>query len=199
MTPQRRAMLFLDRDGTLMEDVGYPNDAAQVRLIPGAAHAVRKLVAIGFVPVVVSNQSGLGRGLITQERADSVHNCFVERFEMASGVRLRCYYCPHVPEDDCACRKPKPGLLLRAVEELGMVGKPGLMIGDKDSDVMAGRAAGYQGFLFDHPPPVVDREVQGFGGSWTVDEDVNRRNNWAEALAWAIAHLRIWERRTGDV
>jgi D-glycero-D-manno-heptose 1,7-bisphosphate phosphatase len=193
-------MLFLDRDGTLMEDVGYPNDPAQVRLIPGAPHAVRKLVELGFVPAVVSNQSGLGRGLITQEQADAVHNRFVERFETASGVRLRCYYCPHVPEDDCTCRKPRPGLLLQAAEELGMTGKPGMIIGDKESDVMAGRAAGYPGFLFDHPPPADDQECHGlFSGPWTVDEDANRRGNWAEALEWAIAHLHIWEGRTGDV
>jgi D-glycero-D-manno-heptose 1,7-bisphosphate phosphatase len=139
----RRALLFLDRDGTLMEDVGYPNDPTQVRLIPGAADAVRELASLGFVPVVVSNQSGLARGLITPEQADAVHRRFVELFEAASGVRLPCYYCPHGPDDGCDCRKPLPGLLLRAASDHGMTGMPGVMIGDKPADVETGFRAGY--------------------------------------------------------
>src|SRR5215210_2961714 len=107
-------MLFLDRDGTLMEDVGYPNDPAAVRLLPGAADAVRELVGFGYVPAVVSNQSGLARGLITPDQADAVHRRFVELFEEASGVRLPAYYCPHGPDDGCDCRKPKTALLCRA-------------------------------------------------------------------------------------
>ncbi len=145
----RHALLFLDRDGTLMHDVGYPKDPADVRLIAGAADAVRELVALGFVPAVVSNQSGLARGLITPEEAQAVHARFVEIFEATSGVRLPCWYCPHGPDDGCDCRKPKPGLLRTAAAELGMVGKPGIMIGDKPSDVEAAQAAGYAGGKFD--------------------------------------------------
>jgi histidinol-phosphate phosphatase family protein len=145
VTPNRRAMLFLDRDGTLMEDVGYPSDPAQVRLLPGAAESVRELVARGFVPAVVSNQSGLARGLITPDQAKAVHDRFVELFEAASGVRLPCYYCPHGPDDGCDCRKPEPGLLRRAAAELDMVGQPGVMVGDKPVDVAAGHRAGYLG------------------------------------------------------
>src|SRR5262249_49479870 len=103
-------MLFLDRDGTLMADVGYPKDPADVRLLPRAAEAVREMVSLGFVPAVVSNQSGLARGFITQEQATAVHERFVSLFEAKSGVRLPCYYCPHGPDDGCDCRKPMPGL-----------------------------------------------------------------------------------------
>ncbi|MFO0848578.1 MAG: HAD family hydrolase [Gemmataceae bacterium] len=144
----RLALLFLDRDGTLMTDVGYPNDPAQVRLLPGAAEAVRHLADRGFVPAVVSNQSGLARGLITPDQATAVHDRFVELFREASGLTLPCYYCPHGPDDGCDCRKPAPGLLLRAARELGMLGRPGVMVGDKPSDADAGRAAGYDGHLF---------------------------------------------------
>lgn len=144
----RRALLFLDRDGTLMADVGYPNDPTQVRLLPGAADAVRGLADLGFVPVVVSNQSGMARGLITPAQADAVHGRFVSTFREASGLTLPCYYCPHGPDDGCDCRKPAPGLLLRAASEQGMVGMPGVMVGDKPSDGDAGRAAGYDGLLF---------------------------------------------------
>jgi D-glycero-D-manno-heptose 1,7-bisphosphate phosphatase len=142
VTGLRRAMLFLDRDGTLMEDVGYPSDPAQVRLLPGAAEAVRELVGLGFVPAVVSNQSGLARGLVTREQARAVHEQFVELFEAVSGVRLPCYYCPHGPDDGCGCRKPEPGLLRVAASKLGMAGKPGVMVGDKPADVAVAHRAG---------------------------------------------------------
>jgi len=161
MTPQRRAMLFLDRDGTLMEDVGYPNDPAQVRLIPGAAQAVRELVNLGFVPAVVSNQSGLARGLCTPEQADAVHQRFINLFERESGVRLPCYYCPHGPDDGCDCRKPKPGLLHRAAEAAGLVGSPGVMVGDKLTDLEAGEAAGYHAVLFRGDWAMTLQEVRG--------------------------------------
>jgi histidinol-phosphate phosphatase family protein len=137
-----RTLLLLDRDGTLMEDVGYPNDPDRVRLIPGAADAVRALAAAGFVPAVVSNQSGLARGLITPDQAAAVHDRFVELFAAAAGVRLPCFYCPHGPRDGCGCRKPKPGLLERAAAELHLAGAPAVMVGDKSDDVAAGRAFG---------------------------------------------------------
>ena len=139
---ERRAVLFLDRDGTLMVDVGYPRDPAQVRLLPGAAAAVRRLTEVGFVPAVVSNQSGLARRLITPAEARAVHDRFVALFEAESGVRLPCFYCPHGPDDGCGCRKPEPGLLRAAARELGMFGRPGVMVGDKPADVGAGHRAG---------------------------------------------------------
>ena len=141
-------LLLLDRDGTLIADAGYPRDPAAVALLPGAADAVRQLTLAGFKPAVVSNQSGLARGIITPIQAESVHARFVELFAEASGVTLPCWYCPHGPADGCDCRKPLPGLLKRAASELGLDGEPGVMVGDKPSDVDAGRAAGYHGLLF---------------------------------------------------
>ena len=141
-------LLLLDRDGTLIADPGYLRDPIGVTLIPGAAEAVRRLVAVGFTPAVVSNQSGLARGLITRSEAENVHRRFVQLFAEASGVTLPCWYCPHGPDDGCECRKPLPGLLHRAASELGLTGEPGVMIGDKPSDVDAGLAAGYHGLMF---------------------------------------------------
>lgn len=140
--PRDGTLLLLDRDGTLMEDVGYPNDREAVRLIFGAAKAIRELAGRGFVPAVVSNQSGLARGLITPDEASAVHERFVELFERESGVRIPCFYCPHGPEDGCACRKPKTGLLNEAAKTVDMVGRRAVMVGDKPSDVEAGRAVG---------------------------------------------------------
>ncbi len=153
------ALLFLDRDGTLMRDTGYPRDPAEVELLPGAAAAILQAVEWGFVPAVVSNQSGIGRGLITPAEAEAVHARFVALFLAASGVRLPCWYCPHAPEGGCSCRKPAPGLLKQAAAELNLVGAPGVMVGDKPSDVAAATAAGYDGLLFGGDWPAVARTL----------------------------------------
>ncbi|MGL4422100.1 MAG: D-glycero-alpha-D-manno-heptose-1,7-bisphosphate 7-phosphatase [Gemmataceae bacterium] len=135
-----RKILFLDRDGTLMVDVGYPRDPAMVTLLPGAAEGVATLAAAGFWPVVVSNQSGLGRGLITPTEALAVHARFANLMEQQSGWRLPMYYCPHAPEEGCRCRKPGTGMLNQAMIEHR--GEAAIMIGDKPSDVATGRAVG---------------------------------------------------------
>src|SRR5439155_11509676 len=107
-----RAAVLLDRDGTLIEDAGYPRDPQRVRLLPGAAGALRALRAAGLALAVVSNQSGVGRGLVRPEEALAVHHRAEEALA-AGGVRLAgAHYCPHAPQDGCACRKPSPGLLL---------------------------------------------------------------------------------------
>jgi len=140
MTGPRRA-LFIDRDGTLIVYVGYPRDSAQVEPLPGAVDALRALQA-RFTLVIVSNQSGIGRGLITQAEARAVHARVVERFGQAGVAFAGAYYCPHDPGAGCACRKPAPRLLLDAARELDLDLAASVMIGDKPSDVAAGRAAG---------------------------------------------------------
>lgn len=184
MPDRRLAMLFLDRDGTLIDDVGYPKDPADVRLIPGAADAVRELGGLGFVPAVVSNQSGLARGLVTPDQARAVHDRFVTLFEEASGVRVPCYYCPHGPDDGCDCRKPKTGLLRKAATDLEMVGRPGVLVGDKHSDVDAAHTAGYDAVLmfnFPNPPP------PRWAGRWWAATD-----DWRDVIRWLGVRLRHW-------
>jgi D-glycero-D-manno-heptose 1,7-bisphosphate phosphatase len=177
----RRRLLLLDRDGTLMEDVGYPNDPDRVRLLPGAADAVRELAAAGFVPAVVSNQSGLARGLVTSAQAAAVHDRFVGLFADASGVRLPCFYCPHGPDDMCGCRKPKPGLLERAAEGLKLVGAPAVMVGDKAADVAAGRAFGALTVWLSHGrPPAADGPPADHAAA-----------DWADACRWVLARAGL--------
>ncbi len=134
--------VFLDRDGTLIHDAGYIRDPLQVRLLPGAASGLTRLHQAGFRLVMVSNQSGIGRGMITPAEAEAVHDrlvaCLAEH-----GIQLdAAHYCPHLPEEGCACRKPSPALLLSAARELGIDPGRSWMIGDKESDVAAGRQAG---------------------------------------------------------
>jgi len=133
--------LLLDRDGTLIVDVGYPRDPALVEPLPGAIEALRELQQT-FALVIISNQSGIGRGLITEAEAKAVHDRVVEVFA-AGGVRFAgSYYCLHAPEAGCRCRKPAPGLILDAARDLGLELASSVMIGDKPSDLEAGRAAG---------------------------------------------------------
>jgi D-glycero-D-manno-heptose 1,7-bisphosphate phosphatase len=139
--PANRRALFIDRDDTLIVDVGYPRDPALVAPLPGAIDALRALQA-GFALVIVSNQSGIGRGLITPAEARAVHDRVVELFARGGVGFAGAYYCPHPPDAGCPCRKPAPGLLLDAARELGLDVARSLVVGDKASDIAAGRAAG---------------------------------------------------------
>jgi D-glycero-D-manno-heptose 1,7-bisphosphate phosphatase len=135
-------VVVLDRDGTLVIDRGYLSDPDGLEFEPGAAAGLQWLYSHGYRLVVASNQSGVGRGLFTLERLASMHarlNAMVE----ALGARLeRIYCCPHAPDAGCACRKPAPGLLLRAASDLGFKPEWAVVIGDKESDVEFGRLAG---------------------------------------------------------
>jgi histidinol-phosphate phosphatase family protein len=133
--------IFLDRDGTLIVDTAYPKDPALVEPLPGAADALRELQR-HFLLVLVSNQSGIGRGLIRPEEAQAVHARVMQVFAKG-GVRFAdAFYCPHAPGEGCACRKPAPGMLLDAAAAHAIDLARSVMIGDKASDVAAGRAAG---------------------------------------------------------
>jgi histidinol-phosphate phosphatase family protein len=147
--PGRRAV-FLDRDGTIILDRDYPRDPALVELLPGAVNGLAILREHGLLLVVVSNQSGLARRIVTPDEAEAVHERFLECLA-ESGLALDgVYYCPHGPNDGCACRKPAPGLLLRAAEELNIDLARSFMTGDKRSDVEAGVRAGCTSILFNN-------------------------------------------------
>ncbi len=145
--PRGRPALFLDRDGTIIEDTGYLHEPRSVRLIDGCAEALRVAAAGGLMLVLVSNQSGLAQGLITTAQARSVHDEVI-RSLAEEGVRLDgCYYCPHGPDDRCTCRKPAAGLLLRAAADLGIDLASSYMIGDEIRDAQAGHAVGCTSIL----------------------------------------------------
>jgi len=146
-----RAALFLDRDGTLIEDPGYLADPAGVRLLPGVVDALRQLRAAGWLLVVVSNQSGVARGLISPEAAQAVHDRFITLFADQGVSFDAVLYCPHGPQDGCPCRKPQPGLLLQAAQQLPIDLARSWMVGDKPSDIEAGHRVGCTGLLLAPP------------------------------------------------
>ncbi|HET8643805.1 MAG TPA: HAD-IIIA family hydrolase, partial [Pseudonocardiaceae bacterium] len=135
-------MLF-DRDGTLVEDVPYNGDPARVRLRPTARECVDLLRRHGLRTGVVTNQSAVGRGLLTFDQVNSVH----ARVEALLGRFGTWQVCPHAPDDGCPCRKPKPGLVLAACAALGVSPAQTLVVGDIGADVAAAEAAGARSVL----------------------------------------------------
>lgn len=133
---------FLDRDGTLIEDRAYLGDPAGVRLLPGAPEALAGLTAAGYRVVVVTNQSGVARGLFDEAAVDEVNRRMADLLLAGNpdAVVDRFYVCPHL--DGCGCRKPLPGLFLRAALECHLDLGRSLAIGDSARDVDAARAAG---------------------------------------------------------
>ena len=144
-------MLF-DRDGTLVVDVPYNGDPDAVVLMPGAREALARLREEGIPTALVSNQSGVARGLIDRDQVDAV-NARVEELLGPVGPKA---ICPHGPGDGCACRKPAPGLVLRAAEALGVAPEDCVVVGDIGADMGAAEAAGARGVLV--PTPVTRRE-----------------------------------------
>lgn len=151
-----RTAAFLDRDGVLIVDCGYPHRPDQLVLIPGAAEAVKRLNAAGYVTVIVTNQSGVARGLFSEETMHGFNALLVERLAEA-GARIDAVYAaPHHAEavderyrhPDHPDRKPNPGMLLRAMAEHDLDPACSLMIGDQPSDMEAARRAGVAGHRF---------------------------------------------------
>jgi histidinol-phosphate phosphatase family protein len=140
--PRPAAVLF-DRDGTLVADVPYNGDPDRVEPVPGAPEALERLRAAGIRIGVVSNQSGVARGLITPTQVEAVN----ARVEALLGPLGPVEWCPHGPADGCRCRKPAPGLILRAAARLGVDPRACAVVGDIGADVGAAHAAGARGVL----------------------------------------------------
>ena len=141
------AAVLLDRDGTLVEDVPYNGDPARVAVMPGAAAAVDRLRRAGVPLAVVSNQSGVARGLLSMADVEAVNR----RVEELLGPLGPWLVCPHGPDDGCACRKPAPGLVLAAADALGVDPQDCALIGDIGADMEAATAVGARAVLVPTP------------------------------------------------
>jgi D-glycero-D-manno-heptose 1,7-bisphosphate phosphatase len=134
-----KRFIVLDRDGTIIVKYPYLSEPDKVELIPGAAQALRELRELGFGLVVVTNQSAIGRGYLNYEDLQHIHERLVFLLQAESAYLDGIYFCPHTPEDDCLCRKPKTGLLELASQELGFEYKSCIVIGDNKCDIELGR------------------------------------------------------------
>jgi len=149
---KKQAAVFLDRDGTINEEVGYLDRPEKLCLIPGAARAIRLINESGLKAIVVTNQSGVARGFFDEALVAAVH-ARLQEFLQAEGAWIdRFYYCPHHPTEglgdylrDCPCRKPAPGMLLRAAEELALSLDDSYITGDTLKDIEAQRGQGGAG------------------------------------------------------
>lgn len=141
-------LIFLDRDGVINQDSdAYIKSAAEWIPIPGSAEAIARLCKEGYSVVVVTNQSGLGRGYFSCSELDAMHSKMRALIEAAGGKIDGIFFCPHTPDQQCNCRKPLPGLIHQAEHALNISAKGAILVGDSLRDIEAGQAAGCVPFL----------------------------------------------------
>ena len=152
--------VFLDRDGTMAEDVSYCRRPEDFRLLRNTAKAIKLLNECGFKVIVVTNQSGVGRGYFTEEALAQIHEK-MKRELARQGARVDAiYYCPHHPDDNCDCRKPKPGMMRQAVKDYHIDLERSFVMGDMLSDIAMGKATGCRTILIGNRPPVGGGEAE---------------------------------------
>jgi D-glycero-D-manno-heptose 1,7-bisphosphate phosphatase len=181
---QNKPLILLDRDGTLIEERDYPSDPDGVKLLPGTVAGLRKLKQAGFRLVVVSNQSGIGRGILSVKQVKSVSQRFQHLLRLKKIVLDGVYWCPHSPTARCSCRKPKLGLVKRAAKKLRVSWKGSISVGDRLSDVQLGQNAAGQGVLV----------LTGYGRAWkktaTTRKPDHIARNFGQAADWILRKVR---------
>jgi len=138
--------VFLDRDGTINEEMGYINHASRFKIFSFVPEAIHILNECGFKVIIVTNQSGIARGYFSEKLLENIHALLIEKVQKYSAKIDKIYYCPHHPEEgdelygvDCECRKPKPGMIYRAREEFDIDLERSFMIGDRYKDSIFGK------------------------------------------------------------
>jgi histidinol-phosphate phosphatase family protein len=137
-----KRFVLLDRDGTIIVERNYLSDPAGVELLPGATRGLKQLRAVGLGLVVITNQSGIGRGYFSSAEVEKVHGRMVHLLAQAGATLDAIYICPHAPEQGCSCRKPAPAMAVRAAEEWAFDLRESFVIGDKPCDIDLGRRVG---------------------------------------------------------
>ncbi len=150
----KRPALFVDRDGTINEEVDFLTNPDHLHILPGSVEALRTAMQMGFRIVVMTNQSGVARGFLSERRLLEIHAALTQRMKLEGVVIDAIYYCPHHPDlgippyrVDCDCRKPKPGMIERGARELGIDLRTSFVIGDRMIDIQAGNALGIPSIL----------------------------------------------------
>ena len=138
--------IFLDRDGTINVDFGYVYKPQELELLPGVAEALRIFQELGYLLIVITNQSGIGRGYFTLEDAEQFNQALAQELEKHGVILNDFYTCPHVPEEHCECRKPSPFMVTEAMKKYEIAPSQSYMFGDKKSDTECGERSGFKSF-----------------------------------------------------
>lgn len=194
--PEHRAVVWLDRDGTIVDDPGYLKDPRALVLLPGAAQAIAALNRSGATVVLVTNQSGIGRGFMTLDDVDAVHRELARRLALEGAHLDGIEICPHAPgthEPGCACRKPEPGLVLQARARLGVdASVPQAVVGDKRSDLELAKAVHALAVLVRSGEGRRTEQELGQAGSASTAPD-RIADDLAAALPWLLDQLGLAE------
>ena len=137
-----RKTFFLDRDGTINEEIGFLHEVEKVKILEGVAEGIKRAREKGYLIIVISNQSGIGRGYFREEDVKKVNERINEILSKEGAEVDAFYYCPHSPEENCSCRKPKPGLFLKAIKDWDIDIFSSINVGDSLRDIEAGIRAG---------------------------------------------------------
>lgn len=150
----RNRAVFLDRDGTINREVDILRRVGQLRILPGAAKAIKEINKLGFLAIIITNQAVIARGWRTEKELDQIHAVLVRRLAKSGAKIDAIYYCPHHPEANlkkyrvrCRCRKPKPGMIMKAARKFGVDPRRSFMVGDHTGDILAGKRAGAKTIL----------------------------------------------------
>lgn len=154
-TANKLPIIFLDRDGTIIVDKVYLNNPEDVEFIEGVKYGLKELVSLGFKIVIVTNQSGVARGLVKIENLDLIHKRIKEELKSEGVEIFKIYYCPHLPQENCECRKPKLGMI-KEIEHL-IDKKRSFMIGDKETDVEFGKNLGIKTILITEDKDIISK------------------------------------------
>lgn len=198
MAPAKsQGAVFFDRDGTLNEEIGHVRNAEDFRVYSFAARAVRLVNEAGLRAIVVSNQSGIGRGLIPESLVRRVNRQLTRRIAAGGGRLDAIYYCPHHPEASverfrvvCECRKPATGLLEAAAREFGVDLGRSFMIGDRFVDILAGRRAGARSILVLTGVGRRELEDENAAGITAITQPDHVAENAYKAVRWILANLQ---------
>jgi D-glycero-D-manno-heptose 1,7-bisphosphate phosphatase len=174
------AAIFIDRDGVINANrPDYVKSWAEFEFLPGSREALVGLSGLGWPVVVISNQSAIGRGLVSAETVAEINARMVAEIEQAGGRVDGVYICPHHPDEGCVCRKPRPGLLMDAALELGLDLGCSYLVGDAESDILAALAVGVQPVLVLSGRGRVQRpRLAGWEGMFQVVEDLTEAVEW---------------------
>ena len=188
--------VFLDRDGTIIEDVGYLGECGKIKFLPRVSEAIKLLNENGFKVIVTTNQSGVARGYFTEETVREINRYIQESLAKQGALIDKTYYCPHHIEGiireyrkECHCRKPNSGMIEEATREFGIDLKGSFVIGDKISDIEAGHRAGCKTILLaSEDPPNNDKEKAVISNHTALD--------LYEAVKWLVEASRQKERHS---